>query len=49
MRLHISYLRFNVNAIEFYTVTGDFDMKQTQESYQRLINNKSPKNKRKYI
>ena len=28
------------------TVTGDLGIKQAQDSYQRLINNKSPKNKR---
>ncbi|MBR5086074.1 MAG: phage tail tape measure protein [Muribaculaceae bacterium] len=29
------------------TVTGDLGIKQAQDSYQRLINNKSPKSKRK--
>ena len=29
------------------TVTGDLGIKQAQESYQRLMNNKSPKSKRK--
>ena len=29
------------------TVTGDLGIKQAQDSYQRLMNNKSPKNKRK--
>ena len=29
------------------TVTGDMGIKQAQDDYQRLINNKSPKNKRK--
>ena len=28
------------------TVTGDLGIKQAQDSYQRLMNNKSPKNKR---
>ena len=29
------------------TVTGDMGIKQAQDDYQRLMNNKSPKNKRK--
>ena len=29
------------------TVTGDKGIKQAQDEYQRLMNNKSPKNKRK--
>ena len=29
------------------TVTGDLGIKQAQDDYQRLMNNKSPKNKRK--
>jgi hypothetical protein len=29
------------------TVTGDLGIKQAQDSYQRLMNNKSPKSKRK--
>ena len=29
------------------TVTGDKGMKQAQDEYQRLMNNKSPKSKRK--
>ena len=29
------------------TVTGDLGIKQAQDNYQRLINNKSPKKKRK--
>lgn len=29
------------------TVTGDMGIKQAQDDYQRLINNKSPKNKRR--
>ena len=29
------------------TVTGDMGIKQAQDEYQRLMNNKSPKNKRK--
>ena len=29
------------------TVTGKEDIKQAQDEYQRLMNNKSPKNKRK--
>ena len=29
------------------TVTGDMGIKQAQDNYQRLMNNKSPKNKRK--
>ena len=29
------------------TVTGDYGIKQAQDNYQRLMNNKSPKNKRK--
>ena len=29
------------------TVTGDKDIKQAQDEYQRLMNNKSPKSKRK--
>lgn len=28
-------------------VTGDMGIKQAQDDYQRLMNNKSPKNKRK--
>jgi hypothetical protein len=29
------------------TITGDAGIKQAQDKYQRLMNNKSPKNKRK--
>ena len=29
------------------TVTGDYGIKQAQDNYQRLMNNKSPKSKRK--
>ena len=29
------------------TVTGDMGIKQAQDDYQRLMNNKSPKNKRR--
>lgn len=29
------------------TVTGDMGINQAQDNYQRLMNNKSPKNKRK--
>ncbi len=29
------------------TVTGDKDIKQARDEYQRLMNNKSPKSKRK--
>lgn len=30
-----------------YTVIGDLGIKQAQDSYQQLMNNKSPKSKRK--
>ena len=38
--LYQGYLAIN-------TVTGDMGIKQAQDDYQRLMNNKSPKNKRK--
>ena len=31
------------------TVTGDKGIKQAQDEYQRLMNNKSPKSKRKWV
>jgi hypothetical protein len=31
------------------TVTGDMGIKQAQDEYQRLMNNKSPKSKRKSV
>ncbi len=43
--------RFNERLDEPFvtvnTVTGDKGMKQAQDEYQRLMNNKSPKSKRK--
>ena len=39
--------RLNETFVTVNTVTGDLGIKQAQDDYQRLINNKSPKNKRK--
>ena len=39
--------RLNEPFVTVNTVTGDLGIKQAQDDYQRLINNKSPKNKRK--
>ena len=39
--------RLNEPFVTVNTVTGDFGIKQAQDDYQRLMNNKSPKNKRK--
>ena len=39
--------RLNEPFVTINTVTGDMGIKQAQDDYQRLINNKSPKNKRK--
>lgn len=40
--------RLNEPFVTVNTVTGDLGIKQAQDDYQRLMNNKSPKNKRKY-
>ena len=39
--------RLNEPFVTVNTVTGDLGIKQAQDDYQRLMNNKSPKNKRK--
>ncbi len=39
--------RLNEPFVTINTVTGDHGIKQAQDDYQRLMNNKSPKNKRK--
>jgi hypothetical protein len=39
--------RLNEPFVTINTVTGDMGIKQAQDDYQRLMNNKSPKNKRK--
>ena len=39
--------RLNDPFVTVNTVTGDMGIKQAQDDYQRLMNNKSPKNKRK--
>ncbi|MBR1882723.1 MAG: phage tail tape measure protein [Muribaculaceae bacterium] len=39
--------RLNEPFVTVNTVTGDMGIKQAQDDYQRLMNNKSPKNKRK--
>ena len=39
--------RLNERLDEPFTVTGDKGIKQAQDEYQRLMNNKSPKNRRK--
>ena len=38
--------RLNDPFVTVNTVTGDMGIKQAQDDYQRLMNNKSPKNKR---
>ena len=39
--------RLNEPFVTINTVTGDMGIKQAQDDYQRLMNNKSPKNKRR--
>ncbi|MBQ9585965.1 MAG: hypothetical protein IJR20_08225 [Muribaculaceae bacterium] len=39
--------RLNEPFVTINTVTGDHGIKQAQDDYQRLMNNKSPKSKRK--
>ena len=39
--------RLDESFVTVNTVTGDKGIKQAQDEYQRLMNNKSPKNKRK--
>ncbi len=39
--------RLNEPFVTVNTVTGDHGIKQAQDDYQRLMNNKSPKSKRK--
>ena len=39
--------RLNEPFVTVNTVTGDLGIKQAQDDYQRLMNNKSPKNKRR--
>ena len=39
--------RLNDPFVTINTVTGDMGIKQAQDDYQRLMNNKSPKSKRK--
>ena len=39
--------RLNEPFVTVNTVTGDMGIKQAQDDYQRLMNNKSPKSKRK--
>ena len=39
--------RLNEPFVTVNTVTGDLGIKQAQDDYQRLMNNKSPKSKRK--
>ena len=39
--------RLNEPFVTVSTVTGDLGIKQAQNDYQRLMNNKSPKSKRK--
>lgn len=39
--------RLNEPFVTVNTVTGDLGIKQAQDDYQRLVNNKSPKNKRR--
>ena len=39
--------RLDEPSVTVNTVTGDKGIKQAQDEYQRLMNNKSPKNKRK--
>ena len=39
--------RLDEPFVTINTVTGDMGIKQAQDDYQRLMNNKSPKNKRK--
>jgi hypothetical protein len=45
--LMITRSRLNEPFVTINTVTGDMGIKQAQDDYQRLMNNKSPKNKRK--
>ena len=45
--LREAIMRLNEPFFTVNTVTGDFGIKQAQDDYQRLMNNKSPKNKRK--
>ncbi len=39
--------RLNEPFVTVNTVTGDKGIKQAQDNYRRLMNNKSPKNKRR--
>ena len=39
--------RLNEPFVTINTVTGNMGIKQAQYDYQRLMNNKSPKNKRR--
>ena len=39
--------RLDEPFVTINTVTGDMGIKQAQDDYQRLMNNKSPKNKRR--
>jgi hypothetical protein len=39
--------RLNEPFVTVNTVTGDLGIKQAQDDYQRPVNNKSPKSKRK--
>ena len=39
--------RLDEPVVTINTVTGDKGIKQAQDEYQRLMNNKSPKSKRK--
>ena len=39
--------RLNEPFVTINTITGDAGIKQAQDKYQRLMNNKSPKSKRK--
>ena len=39
--------KLNEPFVTVNTITGDMGIKQAQDDYQRLMNNKPPKNKRK--